>query len=58
MTGRIYLLDDQSNLMAMDEMAYDSESLLQEMLAEHPDLLAGEQGANRSGLCSQHVASE
>jgi len=48
MTGRIDLLDDQSNLMAMDETAYDSESLLQEMLAVHPDLPAGEQGANSS----------
>ena len=27
----------------MDEASYDSEALLQEMLANHPDLLAGEQ---------------
>lgn len=29
--------------MAMNEAAYDSEKLLQELLASHPDLLAGEQ---------------
>ena len=43
MAGRIYLLNDNSDLMAMEEAPYDSEKLLQEMLAEHPDLLAGEQ---------------
>jgi len=29
--------------MAMEEASYDSENLLQELLAKHPDLLAGEQ---------------
>jgi len=43
MTGRIYLLNGNSELMAMEEAPYDSEKLLQEMLARHPDLLAGEQ---------------
>ena len=43
MTGRIYLLNEQSELMPMDQAAYDSESLLQELLANHPDLMAGEQ---------------
>ena len=41
--GRIYLLNGESNLIAMEESAYDSESLLQKLLADHPDLLAGEQ---------------
>jgi hypothetical protein len=41
--GRIYLLNSNSDLMAMEEAPYDSEKLLQEMLAKHPDLLAGEQ---------------
>jgi hypothetical protein len=41
--GRIYLLNDESNLIAMEESAYDSERLLQKLLADHPDLLAGEQ---------------
>ena len=43
MSGRIYLLNEKSDLMAMEEAPYDSEKLLQEMLAKHPDLLAGEQ---------------
>lgn len=43
MTNRIYLLDPNSSLIPMDEATYDSESLLQELLARHPDLLAGEQ---------------
>ncbi|MEZ6049921.1 MAG: hypothetical protein R3C02_00805 [Planctomycetaceae bacterium] len=43
MTGRIYLLKDKSDLIAMEEARYDSEKLIQEMLAEYPDLLAGEQ---------------
>lgn len=43
MAGRIYLLNQNSDLMAMEEAPYDSEKLLQEMLAKHPDLLAGEQ---------------
>ncbi len=43
MAGRIYLLNNKSELMPMHEAAYDSESLLQELLAKHPDLLAGEQ---------------
>lgn len=43
MTGRIYLLNEDSDLTPMDETAYDSESLLQELLANHPDLMAGEQ---------------
>ena len=43
MTGRIYSLNSQQELMPLDETAYDSEKLLQEILAKHPDLLAGEQ---------------
>ena len=43
MTGRIYLMKDNAALTAMEETPYDSEKLLQEMLAKHPDLLAGEQ---------------
>lgn len=42
MAGRIYLLNDD-NLVAMDEVPYDSELRLQTLLATHPDLLAGEQ---------------
>ena len=43
MAGRIYLLNDCEELVAMEEAEYDSESLLQRLLADHNDLLAGEQ---------------
>ncbi len=43
MAGRIYLLGGESKLIAMEEAPYDSETLLQKLLADHPDLLAGEQ---------------
>ncbi len=43
MTGRIYLLPENADLQALEEVPYDSEKLLQELLAIHPDLLAGEQ---------------
>jgi hypothetical protein len=41
--GRIYLLDGDSKLVAMEESPYDSETLLHTLLADHPDLLAGDQ---------------
>jgi hypothetical protein len=41
--GRIYLLKEDSKLLAMEEASYDSERLLQKLLADHPDLLAGDQ---------------
>jgi hypothetical protein len=41
--GRIYLLKEDSTLLAMDVAPYDTESLLQKLLADHPDLLAGDQ---------------
>ncbi len=37
------MLDDKSNLTPMEQAPYDSERLLQELLANHPDILAGEQ---------------
>ncbi|MFM7836983.1 MAG: hypothetical protein ACKPJD_34750, partial [Planctomycetaceae bacterium] len=43
MTGQIYLLEDHDRLLEMREATYDSESLLQELLAKYPSLLAGEQ---------------
>ena len=43
MAGRIYLLKEDSTLLAMEEALYDSEGLLQKLLADHPDLLAGDQ---------------
>jgi hypothetical protein len=43
MTAAIYLLQNDGTLIAMASQAYDSEQLLQSLLARHPDLLAGEQ---------------
>lgn len=43
MSGRIYLLRPDAGLSPMTESPYDSESMLQQLLATHPDLLAGEQ---------------
>jgi len=43
MTGKIYLLAENGSLQSLSEQAYESEDLLQTLLAEYPDLLAGEQ---------------
>ena len=43
MAGRIYLLNEQSELTAMEESAYESEKIIQRLLGNHPDLLAGDQ---------------
>ncbi len=43
MGGRIYLIQDNGQLVDMTEQAYDSEDLLQELLAKYPSLLAGDQ---------------
>ena len=40
MPGGIYLIQDDERLLRMDEQAYDSEALLQRLLARYPDLLA------------------
>ncbi|MGI8500120.1 MAG: hypothetical protein ACR2LR_03135 [Hassallia sp.] len=39
----IYLIQDNGQLVQMTEKAYDSEDLLQKLLADYPSLLAGEQ---------------
>jgi len=41
--GRIFLLDDDASLTPLREEPYDSEALLQTLLADYPDLLAGDQ---------------
>jgi hypothetical protein len=41
--GRIYLIGEDGQLTSMAEEPYDSEDLLQSLLANHPALLAGEQ---------------
>ena len=43
MTGKIYLIGKDGTLQALIEQGYASEELLQTLLADHPDLLAGEQ---------------
>jgi hypothetical protein len=43
MSGSIFLLQGGSNLVRMQEAPYDSEGLLQQLLAQYPDLLAGDQ---------------
>ena len=43
MPGGIYLIQDDERLLRMDEQTYDSEALLQRLLARYPDLLAGDQ---------------
>lgn len=46
MSGRIYLVGQNQGLISMTEQAYDSEDLLQVLLAEYPDLLASDQIGN------------
>ena len=43
MNGNIYLLQSDGDLLPMQEQEYDSEDLLQTLLAKYPDLLAGDQ---------------
>ena len=41
--GGIFLVQPDGGLTRMDEARYDSEDLLQALLARYPDLLAGDQ---------------
>jgi hypothetical protein len=43
MSGDIFLLRGGDDLVPMTEAPYDSEDVLQELLAKFPDLLAGDQ---------------
>ena len=43
MAGGIYLIQDGGRLVEMNEEGYESEDLLQGLLAQHPNLLAGDQ---------------
>jgi hypothetical protein len=43
MSGNVFLLHEDGRLVQMQERYYDSESLLQQLLADYPDLLAGSQ---------------
>ena len=46
MAGGIYLIQDGGRLVEMNEESYESEDLLQGLLAQHPNLLAGDQISN------------
>jgi hypothetical protein len=41
--GQIYLIQQDRTLQPLQERGYDSEDLLQSLLADYPDLLAGDQ---------------
>lgn len=43
MTTGIYLLQDDNQLIELTEQPYDTEAILQKLLADHPNLLAGSQ---------------
>src|SRR4051794_36639387 len=48
MSGDIFLLRGEDELLAMTETAYDTEDVLQALIAKFPDLLAGDQLAGGS----------
>ena len=43
MATGVYLLKENGELVEMSEQQYDSEDLLQTLLAKYPNLLAGDQ---------------
>jgi hypothetical protein len=43
MAGGVFLMGDDGKLIQMQEHEYEAEALLQEILANHPQLLAGDQ---------------
>ncbi len=43
MSGNIFLIQDKDELVKLTACEYDSEELLQELLAKYPDLMAGDQ---------------
>ena len=43
MTERIYAMDERENLEPLEERRFEQEEHLQKLIADHPDLLAGEQ---------------
>lgn len=49
MSGVIYLMQGEGKLVPMTEQSYDSEDVLQRLLADYHDLLGGEQ-MNASAL--------
>ena len=43
MNGGIFLIQSGGDLVEMKEQPYDTEDMLQELLAKYPNLLAGDQ---------------
>ena len=43
MSGGIFLIQSGGDLVEMKEQPYDTEAVLQELLARYPNLLAGDQ---------------
>ena len=43
MKGKIYLIDDNEELVEMEEREYEKEIILQNLISDYPNLLAGEQ---------------
>jgi hypothetical protein len=48
MSGAIFLIQDNGQLMEMNEQKYDSEDILQTLLAKYPNLMAGDQINNEA----------
>ncbi len=43
MTGKVYLIQSDNQLLALEEQPYANEDMLQTLLEQYPDLLAGDQ---------------
>ena len=54
--SEIYLIQNDKTLVKMVETSYDTEDLLQSLLADYPNLLAGDQ-INGKAIGNQHVLS-
>ena len=47
MTHKIFHIQADNSLVELNEQPYDAESLLQELLANYPNLLGGGEGTRR-----------
>ena len=58
MSGGIYLIRNDEQLVEMSQRAYDSEDLLQGLLAKYPNLLAGNQMNNAPNHQADEIRAE
>lgn len=58
MNGHIFLINGANQLVELEEQPYDSENLLQTLLAQYPNLLAGDQVSNDEPRCWLLVSRE